>query len=272
MIIRPPSVAGTFYPAEEQALVADIRSHLDAAGPVVAREAAGFVVPHAGYIYSGPTAAYAYKLLVNRPYEKVAILAPSHFEGFDGLSVYSGDALATPLGEVKVSVEDRDRLIGYDGIFASEMGYRQEHSLEVQLPFLQYVLKPGWEVIPLVMGRQTRGTVDLASKILGDFLHRTHLSIISSDLSHYYPYERARRMDGRFCSLVQEGRLDALWDAHRDGEVEACGFGPIFSFLQSLAGRDEVVTEILDYRNSGDTAGPKEQVVGYCSIGVFWRD
>ncbi|MFQ6616908.1 MAG: AmmeMemoRadiSam system protein B, partial [Fidelibacterota bacterium] len=148
MITRPPSVAGTFYPGDKKELLADIQSYLDEAGDSGAGDAAGIVVPHAGYVYSGLTAAHAYRILTDHAYEKVTVLAPSHFETFEGLSVYSGDALATPLGEVEVSVEDRDRLVNYEGVVASELGYRQEHSLEVQLPFLQHAVKPGWKIIP----------------------------------------------------------------------------------------------------------------------------
>lgn len=272
MIIRHPSVAGSFYPVDKKELLADLQSYLDKVAQGEYREPVGFVVPHAGYIYSGLTAAHAYRIIRNRVFDTVTVLAPSHFDAFNGLCIYSGDALATPLGEVEVSAKDRDRLLEYDGVVASEVGFGQEHSLEVQLPFLQHVLKPGWKIIPIVMGYQNRETVELAARIIGDFLTPSHLSIISSDLSHYHPYDEAKRIDERFCSLVREWKLDDLWDAHLTGEVEACGFGPVYSFLKTLNGRSDVVTEILDYRNSGDTAGPRDQVVGYCSIGVFWSD
>lgn len=272
MVTRRPVVAGMFYPADREILASDIQSYLDQVPPRESGNPLGVVVPHAGYIYSGSTAAYAYRCLEGESYDKVVILAPSHFDAFDGLSVYSGEAMETPLGVVNVSLAERDHLAGIEGVTLSDVGHRQEHSLEVQLPFLQHVLGTGWEVVPLVMGNQSREAVDLAVEILEDYLDPSTLLVISSDLSHYHPYDDAREIDLRFCSFVKDGDLDGLWNAHDRRRVEACGFGPVFAFLTMVAGKENISVEVLDYRNSGDTAGTKDQVVGYCAIGAFWHN
>ncbi|MEE9167436.1 MAG: AmmeMemoRadiSam system protein B [Candidatus Neomarinimicrobiota bacterium] len=269
MTTRRPTAAGMFYPGDREGLSSEIQSYLDRAPPPRSENLLGIVVPHAGYIYSGPTAAHAYKYLEGKSFEKVIILAPSHFEAFHGLSIYSGDALETPLGRVNVARTDRDQLAGVKGVMISEMGFRQEHSLEVQLPFLQHVLKPGWEVIPIVMGHQKKEIIDVAAGILAKYFDQNVPMVISSDLSHYHEYHKAKEIDLRFCELVKEGDLDGLWDAYGNGQVEACGFGPVLAFLSMMRGRENTSMKVLDYRNSGDTAGPKDQVVGYCAMGAF---
>ena len=272
MTIRKPSAAGTFYPYNSDVLSKDIQRYLDDASNSENRNPAGFIVPHAGYAYSGPVAASAYKSLIGKSISKVVIVAPSHFDGFDGLSIYSGSELETPLGRLNLSIEERDRIAQMDGVICSELGFRQEHSLEVQLPFLQYVLEPGWEVLPFVMGYPHREVIDLTAQLLQSFLNRDTLVIISSDLSHYHSYGEARKMDLKFCQLVESEDLENLWNAHEKHQVEACGFGPVFSFLSAINDKKNISVELLDYRNSGDTSGFKDQVVGYCTIGAFWQD
>jgi len=272
MKIRKPAAAGMFYPSEADSLTTDIQAYLNSISLLDDWNPAGFIAPHAGYIYSGPIASYAYRHLTGLSFDKVVIVAPSHFDSFDGLSIYSGEVLETPIGQVDISVEDRDRWVEIDGIFSSELGFRQEHSLEVQLPFLQHVLKPGWQVLPIMMGYQNREVIDLAEEILKTYFNQRSLVIISSDLSHYHPYNEAREIDLRFCKLVEENDLDGLWNAYDNRQVEACGFGPIYAFLSAISGRENISVKLLDYRNSGDTAGFKNQVVGYCAIGAFWQD
>ena len=269
MVTRKPAVAGTFYPGNPHDLKAEIQTYLNDATTSSGDLPVGFIVPHAGYIYSGPVAACAYKHILDRAFEKVVILAPSHFDAFEGLSIYPGDALETPLGPIEISAEDRDRLTGLQGVQSSELGFRQEHSLEVQLPFLQHLLKPGWKVVPIVMGYQHREVTDLAAQIVKDYLTGSVLVIISSDLSHYHPYNVAKEIDGRLCSFIREWNLEGLWRAQSSQQVEACGFGPIFAFLTALDDRTDVNVQVLDYRNSGDTAGTKDHVVGYCAVGAF---
>ena len=261
-MIRKPAVAGAFYPSDKEALTAQIDNFLDSIIVKDYGDPIGFICPHAGYIYSGPTAAYAFKHLIGREYEKVIILAPSHHDGFHGITTWHGEGLETPLGILET--DESDTLENY-GVQKSQLGFGREHSLEVQLPFLQKVLKPGWKLVPLVMGDQSYETIRLGESILCSYISKKNLIIISSDLSHFHSYERAKVIDGHFLNFIELDRLPDLYDAHKQGLVEACGFGPIMSFLKL-----GVKPQILDYKNSGDTMGDRNKVVGYTSIGAFW--
>jgi AmmeMemoRadiSam system protein B len=263
-MIRKPSVAGSFYPLDKGMLIRQIDEYLDSVIIKEYGDPIGFICPHAGYIYSGYTAAHSFKHLIGREYEKVIILAPSHYDRYDGITTWEGSGLETPLGVVEI--DDSDHLLKY-GVEKSRLGFGREHSLEVQLPFLQKVLKPGWKLVPLVMGDQSYETIRLGESILCSYISKKNLIIISSDLSHFHSYERAKVIDGHFLNFIELDRLPDLYDAHKQGLVEACGFGPIMSFLKL-----GVKPQILDYKNSGDTMGDRNKVVGYTSIGAFWDD
>ena len=262
-MIRKPAVAGTFYPLDKGMLNRQIDEYLDSVIIKAYGDPIGFVCPHAGYIYSGYTAAHSFKHLVGREYEKVIILAPSHYDRYEGMTTWGGSGLETPLGVVET--DDSDTLLKY-GVEKSQLGFGREHSLEVELPFLQKVLKPGWKLVPLVMGFQNDESIRLGKNILENYMSEKTLIIISSDLSHYHSYEKAKTIDGHFLGFIQMDRLPDLYDAHNQGLVEACGFGPIMSFLKL-----GIKPQILDYRNSGDTMGDRNRVVGYTSIGAFWN-
>ena len=263
-MIRKPAAAGAFYPYDKRALNRQIDEFLDSVIVKDYGNPIGFVCPHAGYIYSGFTAAHSFKYLIGREYEKVIILAPSHHDGFHGITTWFGNGLETPLGVIETT--DSDVLEKY-GVNKSQLGFGKEHSLEVELPFLQKVLKPGWKLIPLVMGFQNTESIRLGKNILEYYMNKKNLIIISSDLSHYHPYEKAKVIDGHFLNFIELDRIPDLVDAHDNGLVEACGFGPIMSFLKL-----GIKPKVLDYRNSGDTAGDRNRVVGYTSIGAFWND
>ena len=263
-MIRKPAVAGTFYPLDKYELIKQIDEFLDSVIVKGYGDPIGFVCPHAGYIYSGFTAAHSFKYLKGREYEKVIILAPSHYDGYSGITTWNGTGIETPLGIVETI--DGNKLEKY-GVQKSHLGFGKEHSLEVELPFLQKVLKPGWKLVPLVMGFQDTETIRLGKNILESYMDKKNLIIISSDLSHYHPYDRAKTIDGHFLNFIELDRIPDLIDAHNNGLVEACGFGPIMSFLKL-----DIKSKILDYRNSGDTAGDRNRVVGYTSIGAFWDD
>ena len=263
-MIRKPAVAGTFYPLDKYELIKQIDEFLDSVIVKDYGNPIGFVCPHAGYIYSGFTAAHSFKYLKGREYEKVIILAPSHYDGYNGITTWNGTGIETPLGIVETI--DGNKLEKY-GVQKSHLGFGKEHSLEVELPFLQKVLKPGWKLVPLVMGFQDTETIRLGKNILESYMDKKNLILISSDLSHYHPYDRAKTIDGHFLNFIELDRIQDLQDAHDNGLVEACGFGPIMSFLKL-----DIKPKILDYRNSGDTAGDRNRVVGYTSIGAFWDD
>ncbi len=257
----------TFYPKNKNQLSEKINILLDNVDVKKYKDPIGFICPHAGYKYSGEVAASSYKYLKNREYEKVIILAPNHFDKFSGINTISDENMWTPLGGIKVVNDD---LIKY-GIKKSNLGFGKEHSLEVQLPFLQTTLKEGWSLVPLVMGDKSSKSIYLGSKILEKYVNKNNLIIISSDLSHFYPYEKAVTMDTTMLRLIEDGNISGLEEAFSRGEIKACGFGPIMSFLKMLSAKglkDNI--RILDYKNSKDTTGKKDRIVGYASVGAFW--
>lgn len=252
--VRPPAVAGMFYPSNPAVL----RGHLDTLLAEARREPLepkALVVPHAGYRYSGAIAASAYVLLEEsaRKPGRVVLLGPAHTVDLEGLALPGCDAMATPLGEVPVDRDAVDELRELPQVVVSEAAHAREHSLEVQLPFLQRVLG-AFRLVPLVVGRASPGEVEaVLERLWGG---EETLVVVSSDLSHYLPYDVCRELDAETAS-----RIVAFDAAHLDGE-RACGAQPLRGFLRS-AKRHGLEGRLLDLRNSGDTAGDRSRVVGY---------
>jgi AmmeMemoRadiSam system protein B len=267
--IREAAVAGSFYPADAAELRETVQRMLGAAGGAVPAAGgslpaaagslpAALVVPHAGYVYSGPVAAAAYARL--RPhrqhYRRVLLLGPCHRVPFSGLAVSDADVFRTPLGDVPLDSAMIGALLDSpDGLAVTriDVAHRTEHSLEVQLPFLQVVLG-AFTLVPIVVGDASPEAV--AAVIDRLWRGPETLLIVSSDLSHYLGYEQARRRDRGTCMAIEA--LDGSDIAHS----EACGATPLRGLLIAAARRGlRAVT--LDLRNSGDTAGSRERVVGY---------
>ncbi len=254
--IRSSAVAGTFYPSDRHELIMSIDTLLDTQKseevcPKV------IIAPHAGYIYSGAVAAKVYSRLKNRKHEitKVVLLGPSHKVGFKGIAASSADKFSTPLGEITLSVESIKFLVAMSDVSFLDQAHIQEHSLEVHLPFLQRVLND-FELIPLVVGDSSKEDVAFVLEHLwgGD----ETLIVISSDLSHYHEYTEAQRLDS-----VTSEKIVSLQDNIIGSE--ACGCKPLNGLL-CLANRHGMKVEKIDLRNSGDTAGSKDRVVGYGSF------
>ncbi len=258
MTTRPPAVAGMFYPGEPGELARVVGDHLahvqlDADEPVPK----ALVAPHAGYVYSGAVAASAYARLapVRDRIERVVLLGPAHRLAFEGLSVPSVDGFETPLGTVPVDREAVARLLTLPQVETLDAAHAAEHGLEVQLPFLQVVLED-FRLVPLVVGYAQPGEVAEAIELLwgGD----ETLVVVSSDLSHYYDYETARRLDAATTRAIEALRPEDV------GEEDACGRYPLRGLLE-VARRRGLACRTVDLRNSGDTAGPRSEVVGYGS-------
>jgi len=259
--VRPAAVAGMFYPDDPRELARDVDARLEATGDEP--QAPGFpkalIVPHAGYIYSGPVAASAYDLL--RPargvVKRVVVLGPCHRVPVRGLALPQANAFATPLGRIPLDAEGLLAIRDLPQVVVSAATHAQEHALEVQLPFLQKVLGD-FSLVPLVVG-------DAAPDEVAEVIDRLWggpetLVVISSDLSHYHDYERARGIDGSTVRAI----LD--FDAGISHE-QACGATPISGLLLA-AKRKGLSPRLLDCRNSGDTAGDKRRVVGYASFAL----
>lgn len=256
--IRQAAVAGSFYPADRRKLELILEQFLQQAEQPSLRFACApkaIIVPHAGYIYSGPVAASAYRSLyaVSDSINRVVLLGPSHHVSFRGLASCRANYYATPLGLIPLDRENLDRLEALPQVKVNDAAHIPEHSLEVQLPFLQYVLDD-FVLTPLVVGDADEMDVaDVLVELWGD---RHTLIVISSDLSHYHDYANAKRRDQHTSRAIE--MLNPAAIQYED----ACGRNPVNGLLHHAKCRAMHV-ETIDLRNSGDTAGMRDQVVGY---------
>jgi AmmeMemoRadiSam system protein B len=260
--IRPPAVAGTFYPADPDELMAGLRASFD--GAIVSGRdlpaPKALVVPHAGYRYSGPIAASAYlRLAPNRAtIRRVVLIGPSHHVPLSGVAASTADAFATPLGLVPIDRAARDRMLGLPGVQLDDVAHAFEHSLEVQLPFLQVVLDR-FEVLPLVVGQCPAAEVaDVLGAVWGG---ADTVIIASTDLSHHHRYDDAVALDRRTATDIVALEPDAI------GDRAACGAAGLRGLLTAVRDRHLRAVEV-DLRNSGDTAGDRQRVVGYGAFAI----
>ncbi|HXV37706.1 MAG TPA: AmmeMemoRadiSam system protein B [Myxococcota bacterium] len=252
-----PAVAGVFYPEDPAALESAVRRYLAEASPPPSgsRAPKALIVPHAGFVYSGPVAASAYARIASQRHaiRRVVLLGPSHRVALLGLAAPRADAFATPLGRVPLDREAIDALLDFPQVQLFDAAHRAEHSLEVQLPFLQVVLE-SFALVPLAVG-------DAAPTEVGEVIERLWggpetLIVVSSDLSHYLDYETARRLDAATTRAIEALDADGL-------EPEsACGRAPARGLLVA-ARHHHLSVETVDLRSSGDTAGDRRRVVGY---------
>ncbi len=259
MKVRRPAVSGTFYPGQPTALRSEVEELLasnsqDAAPPKV------LIAPHAGYVYSGPVAASAYNLLreVAAKIRRVVLLGPAHQVYVEGLALPAVDAFETPLGTIALDQEAMSRVRDLPQVLVSDAAHGQEHSLEVHLPFLQMMLDE-FSLVPLVVGRATPQDVCEVLEILWGGLET--LIVVSSDLSHHHGYESAMEIDARTNQLILQRNADIT------GE-QACGAHAI-NGLMLCATHHALAVRELDRRNSGDTAGSRDRVVGYASYALY---
>lgn len=260
--LRPAAVAGTFYPASPPELLADVDALLrGAARPALRRPPKALIVPHAGYPYSGPIAAGAYARLepFAAGYRRVVLIGPSHRVYFTGLALPEAGAFATPLGPVEVDAEAVRVARDLAGVPVSAPAHAREHALEVQLPFLMRVL-PRFTIVPLVAGEASAEEVAAVLDVLWGGPET--LIVVSSDLSHYLPYDDARRLDAATAEeILSLGPLR---------HEQACGATPVNGLL-AVARRRSLSPVLVDLRSSGDTAGSHDQVVGYGAF-AFYED
>jgi len=260
--IRPTAVAGQFYPADFAEANRQLTAFLDGAvaAPCAGRRPKALIAPHAGWVYSGPVAAGAYALLkpFRGSYARVVLLGPSHRVAFQGMALSSADHWASPLGAVALD-KDWSRLIGLPGIGVLDQAHAQEHSLEVHVPFLQATLGQ-FTLLPVVIGD---ASPDMVAGLLDALWGGPEtLIVVSTDLSHYLPYEQCRSTDGATVAAIEHMNPAAI---AREG---ACGRIPVGGLL-TVAKRKGLEIVTLDVRNSGDTAGPRDRVVGYGSWALF---
>lgn len=269
--IKQPNVSGTFYPSDSKALSSQIDSYLDKAViPEIKENIIALISPHAGYVYSGPVAVFGYKAIKQRSYKTVIILASSHYYDFAGISVWPGGKFRTPLGDIEVDAEFAAEITKRmeKASFIPE-AFAKEHSLEVQLPFLQKVISD-FKIVPIVMGRTDLSDAEVLAALLGELIAKRNavLIVASTDLSHYHSYAEANLMDKKTLDYLEKLDYQGLWNKCSIRENEMCGLGPVLTVL-IYAKEIEAQLKILKYANSGDTTGDYARgVVGYASVVV----
>ena len=255
ILIRKPAVAGSFYPAAPDALRTAVTDFLSAADTPDAPPPKAIIAPHAGYIYSGAVAASAYARIAARAdaIRRVVLLGPAHRVGFRGIALPGVDAFETPLGSIPLDLDAIALIEPLAQIVTRADAHAQEHSLEVQLPFLQQVLG-AFSLVPLVVGQAEPAEIEQVIELLWGA--EETLIVVSSDLSHFQDYATAQDMDRATSAAIEAMTPEAI--SHDD----ACGRLPIAGLLRA-AGRRGLRASTIDLRNSGDTAGPRDSVVGY---------
>ena len=259
--VRPAAIAGMFYPGKAEELARSVDAMLAAATPATAAPVPkAIIAPHAGFIYSGPVAASIYALIApaRARIKRVVLLGPTHRVAIHGMALPGVGAFATPLGTVPIDADSVKKLMALPYVGASTEAHRLEHSLEVHLPFLQQVIDE-FTLLPLAVGRATAQQVAAVIDLLwgGD----ETLIVISSDMSHYLPYADAQATDHATAQAILDLRTDI-------NHHQACGATPVIG-LNLLAQQRKLKPQLIDLRNSGDTAGDKARVVGYGSFAFY---
>jgi len=263
--VRPPAVAGTFYPGAQRELAQSLAQMLGAAASVAPERSVpkAIIAPHAGYIYSGPVAASVYTLLspARGRIKRVVLLGPTHRVAVRGLALPGAEAFATPLGTVEIDRGAVEALSQLRQVVESREAHALEHSLEVHVPFLQTILG-AFTLVPLAVGHATQEEVaEVLERLWGG---PETLIVVSSDLSHYLPYADAQAVDRATAQAILALSIDI-------SHAQACGATPVTG-LALAARRRGLKPELLDLRNSGDTAGDRNRVVGYGSFAFYEED
>jgi AmmeMemoRadiSam system protein B len=271
--LKKSIIAGSWYPGNPSILKRDIENYFNSvSSPELKGEVVGLISPHAGYMYSGQIAAHAYNLIRGKKYDVVIVVGPSHRVAFHGVSVFSRGGYETPLGIVPVDEGLAEEIKKISPIVADFPGaHLQEHSVEIQLPFLQIALGD-FLFLPLVMGDQDVNTCqELAEAIYKASRGKKILIVGSSDLSHFYSYNVAKKMDAIVLDYLKNGDAIGLLKSLENGEVEACGGGPMAVSILVARMMKAEKAYLLKYANSGDVTGDKNSVVGYASA-VYCRE
>ncbi|OGP55804.1 MAG: hypothetical protein A2Y65_01775 [Deltaproteobacteria bacterium RBG_13_52_11] len=269
--IRESAIAGTWYPGDPAKLTKDIKGYLaNVPEQKIEGELIALISPHAGYMYSGQVAAYSYKLLEGKKYDVVVVVAPSHRAYFKGASVYPKGGFRTPLGICPIAEEVTEALMKKSPHIQSiPQAHDQEHSLEIQLPFLQVVLGE-FRLVAIVMGEQDLSTCEEVSKAIAEVIKGENaLLIASTDLSHFHPYDKAKELDQVIADHVNDFDPEGLSKDLKQGGCEACGGGPVVAVMLAARALGANKGEVLKYANSGDVTGDRSSVVGYMSTALY---
>ena len=267
-LIQKPVVAGMFYPAGRSALRKEVERYISKAPrKSFDGELIGLIAPHAGYRYSGPVAGAAFRQLEGDSFTRVVVMAPSHRVPFSGVVFPPADIYRTPLGDIPIDTDAVRSLVNrYTWAAVDQRTYDVEHSLEVELPFLQVALKE-FRLVPMIVGQADKKTLDAIASALNSAFPESHttLFVASTDLSHYQPYEKAMKLDRGTIALVCDRSPDEYYHAVRTNDARLCGSLPVY-ILKRITEMRKGRLELIEYANSGDTAGDRSRVVGYAAV------
>lgn len=265
MAVREAAVAGSWYPESHAGLAAAVDGFLRAADPArPLTRVTAIVAPHAGLMYSGPVAAYAYRQLDPGSFDIAVLVGPAHAAGFDGIALWDRGGFDSPFGVADIDHDTVDALLAVSPIMRVMPGpHVREHSLELQLPFLQRVA-PHARIVPLLMGWQTGMTVKALGEALSTVIQgRRAVLVASTDLSHYHDAQTAARLDATVIDHVEQFDADGLQAALDRNPHHACGGGPTVAVMRAAQRLGARHAAILNYADSGDVSGDKSSVVGY---------
>ena len=275
--IRPAAHAGTWYPGTSQALIYDLDSYLAVATVARASRIDAVIAPHAGLMFSGRIGAYSYKTAAQHHYEVALLVGPSHYHAFDGIAVWPEGAFDSPLGPAAIHAETAAEILADPVAQPREKAHHQEHSLELQLPFLRHLL-PDVPIVPMLMGFQHRETIQSLGRLLANVARRRRtLLVASTDLSHFFDAATAASLDARVQERVTSFDPDGLLELfeqypdHERGRYVACGGGPAIAVMQAARALGSDQGRVLKYGHSGEVSGDNAVVVGYlaAAFGTF---
>lgn len=278
MARRRPAVSGMFYPSARESLLREIEScflHMLGPGALPRRvkgdkRPSALISPHAGYMYSGPVAAHAYAQLDECRVETAILLGPNHYGVGTPVSIFPEGVWATPLGEIPIDTELAMELSRISDVFSlDEISHEHEHSIEVQLPFLQYVVG-GFKLVPVCMLDQSIETAVRVGEAIAEILRRRNdvALIASSDMTHYEPHERASRKDSIALEKIRSLDVEGLYEAILEHDISMCGYGPVAAVLHACRRIGAHQAEVLKYATSGDISGDYSSVVGYAAVKI----
>lgn len=269
--VRKAVVAGSWYPGNPETLKKDLSRYFsEARVPELTGKPVGLISPHAGYLYSGTVAAYAYKTLLNRTYSTVVVISPSHRAYFPFVSVWPKGAYETPFGPIEIDEALCSRLMSSADIKDNASPHAGEHALEIQLPFLQYAL-PSFKLCPLIMGMQDLSLCESIAESLHSSIREPDdtLIVASSDLSHFHTSRKAEEMDKKIHERVESFDIAGLSLDLERSSSEACGGGPILAALLYAKKLSRTRAKVLKYAHSGHVTGDNSSVVGYLAAVVY---
>jgi AmmeMemoRadiSam system protein B len=270
-LVRRPVIAGSWYPGNPDTLKKDITRYLkDAAISEIPAKPVAIITPHAGYMYSGPVAAYAYKALDRYDYSTVVVISPSHRAYFPFISIWPKGAYETPLGIIDIDEDLCTRLMKSEDIQDDTNAHTAEHALEIQLPFLQSVLKP-FKLCPLIMGRQDLSLCESLAESLWKSIEDPDNTLIvaSSDLSHFHSAHKAEEMDRKVAQRIESFDISGMSLDLEKAYSEACGGGPILAAMLYGKKISHTKAHVLKYAHSGHVTHDNSSVVGYLAAVVY---